>query len=95
MNIETILSICGSFFSLGLLAIALKPNNLLFVFLSMEVMILSLLYGFIQISNYYNDYAGIIMVICILVIAAGEAMMALGLFYLFYRKRGSVSLLRF
>ena len=95
MNIETILSICGSFFSLGFLGIALRSNNLLFIFLSMEVIIFSLLYGFMQISNYYNDYDGIIMMICVLVIAAGEAIVALGLFYVFYRKKGSVFLSKF
>ncbi|WP_075432403.1 NADH-quinone oxidoreductase subunit NuoK [Buchnera aphidicola] len=71
-------------FFLGIFILLIK-ENLIFIFIGLEVMINSILLSMITISHYWNQIDGQIMYIFIITVAAAEVGIALILLTKFYQ----------
>lgn len=77
-------------FFLGLNGLVLNKQNILSIFISIELLLLSLNLNFVNFSIYLNDFYGQLFSFFILTIAAAESAIGLALIILFYRTRGSI-----
>jgi NADH-ubiquinone oxidoreductase chain 4L len=79
-------------FFIGILGFVLNRKNIILMLISIEVMLLSI--TFIILINSYNfeDIIGQVFSIYIIVIAAAESAIGLGILVAFYRLRGNISL---
>jgi len=79
-------------FLIGILGFVLNRKNIILMLISIEVMLLSI--TFIILINSYNfeDIIGQVFSIYIIVIAAAESAIGLGILVAFYRLRGNISL---
>jgi NADH-quinone oxidoreductase subunit K len=70
----------------------LMRKNLIVIFMSLELMFNAANLGFVAVSNYLNLIDGDIFVIFVMVVAAAEAAIALGIAVAFYREKGTVDI---
>nr|WBU10865.1 NADH dehydrogenase subunit 4L [Malassezia vespertilionis] len=86
MNLSLIL------FIIGLLGFVLNRKNILLMIFSMEIMLLSVTL-LVLISSYnFDDILGQTYAIYIILLAAAESAIGLGILVAYYRLRGSISL---
>lgn len=74
---------------------ALTRRNAIIVFLSIEVMLGGVNLAFLTFSRLNQSLEGMFMVMCIMAVAAVEAAIGLAIFFLMYRKTGSIDLEQF
>lgn len=84
LTINTCLMLSFILFFLGIFILLIK-DNLIFIFIGLEVMINSILLSMIIISHYWNQIDGQIMYIFIITVAAAEIGIALILLVKFYQ----------
>lgn len=80
------LAVGAVLFSIGLIGF-MSRRNLIVMFLCTELMFQGVAINFIAFGAYHNNLAGQAFVIFVLVIAAAEASLALGLVVLLFRTR--------
>lgn len=80
------LAIGAILFVIGLIGF-LTRRNLIVLFLSTEVMLQGVAINFIAFGRYYGNLEGQVFVLFLLVMAAVEAALALGLIVLLFRQR--------
>lgn len=73
-----VLTLAAGLFTLGLLGLLLR-RNLLLAFLSIELMLNAANLNFLAFSRYHNEPTGAVFVLFIIVLAAVEAVVGLGL----------------
>lgn len=78
-------------FVLGLVGI-LRRQNLIMLFFSTEILLNAVNVALAAISHYHGDLLGQIFAFFIIVVAASEVCVGLGLMVLWYRKSGSINL---
>jgi NADH-quinone oxidoreductase subunit K len=78
-------------FCIGALGVIIR-KNLIVVFMSLELMFNAANLGFVAASNRLNLISGDIFVIFVIVVAAAEAAIALGITIAFYREKGTVDI---
>lgn len=78
-------------FTIGAAGVIIR-KNLIVVFMSLELMFNSANLGFVAVSNALNLVSGDIFVIFVMVVAAAEAAVALGIAIAFYREKGTVDI---
>jgi len=88
--IESPLFLASAIFILGLFGF-LARRNVLFLFLSIEVMMLASAYAFVTISNALNDVDGQLMFLTILAVAAAELCIGLALLIRFEERNKSLN----
>lgn len=79
-------------FSIGFVNAALsKTKNLLVVLMAIEIMLFGVGFGFVAHSVTSFDFKGQVYAILLLMLAAGESALGLGLIVASYRARGNIS----
>ncbi len=91
MSINGYLIIAGIIFFIGMLGVLMR-KNLIVIFMSLELMFNAANLGFVAVSNYLNLIDGDIFVIFVMVVAAAEAAIALGIAVAFYREKATVDI---
>lgn len=81
------LTVSGALFCLGLLGVLLRRNNLLIVYMSLELMLNAANLALVAFSRYNNSLSGQVMVFFIITVAAAEVAVGLALIVALYRKR--------
>jgi len=84
--LQQYLAVGAILFVIGLIGFMTR-RNLIVLFLSTEVMFQGVAINFVAFSRYYGGLDGQVFVIFLLVIAAAEAALALGLIVLLFRRR--------
>ena len=80
------LLLATALFALGLVGFLVR-RNMIIMFLCTELMFQAAAIAFIAFDRYHNGVSGQVFVIFILTIAAAEAVLALALVVLLYRRR--------
>lgn len=79
-------------FSFGFVNVALsKTKNLLVVLMSIEIMLFGVGFGFVAHSVASCDFKGQVYALLLLMLAAGESALGLGLIVASYRVKGNIS----
>jgi len=89
ITVQHYLLLSGVLFILGLLGMVLR-KNLLVVFMCLEVLLNAINLALVAISRYYGVMDGHVVAFFIMVLAASEAGIGLGIVLLMYRKRHSI-----
>ena len=86
MNLSLIL------FTIGILGFVLNRKNILLMIFSLEILLLSITILVLVSSMNFDDILGQTYAIYIILLAAGESAIGLGILVAYYRLRGSISL---
>lgn len=81
----------GLLFSVGLVG-ALSRRNAVTVFMSLELMLIASMLGFVSIAKYTNTMDGVLFCFFIFALAAAEVAVGLSIIVAFYRLRQTASL---
>ena len=79
-------------FIIGILGFVLNRKNILVMIFSIEIMLLSITILVLVSSSNFDDVLGQTYAIYIIVLAAAESAIGLGILVAYYRLRGSISL---
>ena len=80
-----------SIFFFGLCGIFLNRKNVLLVLMAVELILLSVNFGFLVSSNYLDDFLGQVFAIFILTVASAESAVGLAILVVYYRLKGTLS----
>lgn len=89
-TLESPLFLASAIFSLGLLAFLVR-RSLIFLFLSVEIMMLASAYAFITLSNIFGDVDGQLMFLMILAVAAAELCVGLAIMLRFEERNKTLN----
>jgi NADH-quinone oxidoreductase subunit K len=89
LALQHFLAVGAIMFAIGLIGFMTR-RNLIVMFLCTELMFQAVAINLIAFSRYHGNLAGQAFVIFVLVIAAAEASLALGLVVLLFRKRNTL-----
>jgi NADH-ubiquinone oxidoreductase chain 4L len=78
-------------FLIGLLGFVLNRKNIILMLISIEIMLLAVTFIIIINSIIFEDILGQIFGVYIIVIAAAESAIGLGILVSYYRLRGTIS----
>jgi len=78
------------FFFSGFCGFVLNRRHFLLVLLGIEIMLLSIIFGFLLFSHNFQDNIGYIFSLFILTIAASESAIGLALLIVYYNKRRNI-----
>jgi NADH-ubiquinone oxidoreductase chain 4L len=79
-------------FLIGVLGFTLNKKNIILMLISIEIMLLSITLLILINSWVFEDILGQVFAIYIIVIAAAESAIGLGILVAFYRLRGSITI---
>jgi len=91
LQIDLFVFWAAQLFFIGCLGLLSTQNNLVFMFLSIEIIFLSAISVCVVSSVCYGDVVGQIFVLCILTVAAAESAVGLALLVLLYKLRGTIA----
>ena len=74
---------------------AVVRRNAIIVFMCIEIMLGGVNLAFLTFTRTTQNLDGVFMVMCIMAVAAVEAAVGLAIFFLLYRKTGSIDLEKF
>ncbi|MEM1012085.1 MAG: NADH-quinone oxidoreductase subunit NuoK [Planctomycetota bacterium] len=89
LALQHFLAVGGIMFALGMIGFMTR-RNLIVMFLCTELMFQGVAISLVAFAAYHNNVAGQAFVIFLLVIAAAEATLALGIVVLLFRQKGTV-----
>ena len=78
-------------FLIGILGFVLNRKNIILMLISIEVMLLSITFIILINALIFEDIIGQVFSIYIIVIAAAESAIGLGILVAFYRLRGNIT----
>ena len=81
-------------FIVGLFGIVFNRRNVLIILMCIELLLLSLNLNFIIFSVYFDDLYGQLFSLFILTVAAAESAVGLAIIIIYYRIRGSISIIQ-
>jgi NADH-ubiquinone oxidoreductase chain 4L len=79
-------------FLIGILGFVLNRKNIILMLISIEIMLVAITFIILINSLLFEDIIGQVFAIYIIVIAAAESAIGLGILVAFYRLRGNISL---
>jgi NADH-ubiquinone oxidoreductase chain 4L len=79
-------------FLIGVLGFVLNKKNIILMLISIEIMLFAITIIILLNSSIFEDILGQVFAIYIIVIAAAESAIGLGILVAFYRLRGSIVL---
>jgi NADH-ubiquinone oxidoreductase chain 4L len=79
-------------FLIGILGFVLNRKNIILMLISVEIMLLSVTFIILINSLLFEDILGQVFAVYIIVIAAAESAIGLGILVAFYRLRGSIAI---
>lgn len=74
---------------------AITRRNAIVVFMCIEIMLSGVNLAFLTFTRASQSLEGVFMVMCIMAVAAVEAAVGLAIFFVLYRKKGSIDLEQF
>lgn len=77
-------------FTIGILGYIINRKNIIILFISIEIMLLSITLLILIASNLYNDLDGLLYGIIILIIAGIESAIGLSILINYYKLKGSL-----
>lgn len=86
------MNICIILFLIGIIGFVLNRKNIILMLISIEIMLLSITLLILIKSLLFEDVLAHVFAIYIIVIAAAESAIGLGILVSFYRLRGTISL---
>jgi NADH-quinone oxidoreductase subunit K len=89
ISLQHYLAVGAIMFAIGLLGFMCR-RNLIVIFLCTELMFQGVAINLIAFGRYHGNFAGQAFVIFVLVIAASEASLALGLVVLLFRQKNTL-----
>ena len=89
LGLQHFLAVGGIMFALGMIGFMTR-RNLIVMFLCTELMFQGVAISMVAFAAYHNNVAGQAFVIFLLVVAAAEATLALGIVVLLFRQKGTV-----
>lgn len=92
LYLDDCLLFCTQIFLIGLAGMVSSQNNIIFMLISIEIMLLSSSMGFIFTSAILNSIHGQIFALFILTVAAAESAIGLAIIVAFYRLTRSTGL---
>jgi NADH-quinone oxidoreductase subunit K len=92
MNFIIFLALAYSLFFFGLAGIFLNKKNIMLILMSVELMLLSLNFGFLIIASYIDDQIGQLFAVFIITIAAAESAIGLAILIVYFRVNGTVAI---
>jgi len=81
-----------SLFLISILAFVFNRKNIILMLISIEIMLLSVTFIILTNSLLFEDIFGQVFAIYIIVVAAAESAIGLGILVSFYRLRGNISI---
>ena len=81
-----------SIFLIAVLSFILNRKNIILMLISIEIMLLAVTFLILINSLLFEDILGQVFSIYIIVVAAAESAIGLGILVAFYRLRGNISL---
>lgn len=91
MSLNAYLAVSFIIFALGLVGV-LKRQNLLMLFFSTEIMLNSVNIALVAIAKFHNNIEAQIFALFVMIIAACEIVVGLGLMILWYKKTGTIEI---
>lgn len=87
-----IMNLSLTLFLIGILGFVLNRKNILLMLFSMEIMLLAVTILVLISSSNFDDILGQTFAIYIILLAAAESAIGLGILVAYYRLRGSITL---
>jgi NADH-ubiquinone oxidoreductase chain 4L len=81
-----------SLFLISILSFVFNRKNIILMLISIEIMLLSVTFIILTNSLLFEDIFGQVFAIYIIVVAAAESAIGLGILVSFYRLRGNISI---
>jgi NADH-quinone oxidoreductase subunit K len=75
---------------LGVFGIFLNKKNVIVIFMSIEIILLSVNLNLVAFSAFLQDLAGQVFAMFVLTVAAAEAAIGLAILVIYFRNRGSI-----
>jgi len=91
INLENLMCLFGLLFLIGCIGICLKRENCLLALISIELMYLGIIFSFIVFARLHNLVCPYVWALVILIIAACESAIGLGILVTLYKRSKSVS----
>jgi NADH-quinone oxidoreductase subunit K len=95
IQLDTAIQLSIYLFVVGLVGISFNKESFIKLMLSVELMYLGILFGFIFVSIYLEDFLGQIMPLFILSLVAAETAVGCGILIITYKNYGTINLLNF
>ena len=89
-NLNFILIVTTTLFSIGVLGLVLNKKNILIIIMSIELMLLAVNLNFIVFSIYLDDVLGQLFVLFILTVAATESSIGLAILSVYYKVKNTI-----
>ena len=77
-------------FTIGIIGIFLNRKNVIVLFMSIELILISANINLVAFSVYLQDIVGQVFTMFVLTVAAGEAAIGLAILVVFFRNKGSI-----
>ena len=84
------LTLSAIIFSIGIVGIFLNRKNVIIIFMSIELILLSVNINLVSFSIYLQNLVGQVFTMFILTIAAAEAAVGLAIIVIYYKNKGSI-----
>jgi NADH-quinone oxidoreductase subunit K len=84
------LSVSALLFVVGIVGVLVNLRNVILIFMSIELILLSVNINLIAFSFYLKDLTGQIFSLFVLTVAAAEAAIGLAILVIYFRNRGSI-----
>lgn len=91
ISLTKYLIISISLLTISFLGIILNRTSIIIIFISIELMLLSINYNFIIYSRFLDDILGQLFSLHFLTLGAAESAIGLGLVVMFYRIRNNIA----
>lgn len=79
-------------FVLGVIGVVVNRRHLLIVLMSIELMLLGIMYLLVQVGREGDDVVGGVFVLLVLTVAASESAIGLAILVAYYRLRGTMAM---
>ena len=91
ITLEHYLTVAAVLFVIGIFGLFLNRKNVIILFMSIELMLLSVNINLVAFSSFMNDLVGQVFTLFVLTVAAAEAAIGLAILVSFFRNRGTIA----
>ncbi len=91
VGLEHYLVVAATVFVLGIVGVLINRKNIIRLFMSIELMLLSVNINLVAFSAYMEDMVGQVFSIFVISVAAAEAAIGLAIIMIYFRKHKSVA----
>ena len=92
IGINHFLIVSALVFSIGIFGLFYNRRNMIIMFMSIELMLLSVQINLVAFSTYLGDISGQILSMFVLAVAASEAVIGLAILVAFFRTKNSIDI---